>query len=167
MKTTKALTPGDAIVIDQVDKVFTTKLVVGTKGSNIDFKNSDTIDHNIYANDLNAKVDFDIGLVEPGGSSILPMDWDSGKIVRIGCKIHPRMRSYIANLSTKYHLILPFEKGKASYEFELDNVPDELTRIKVWMPRYNPIELDISVGESKEVELTKKEKVYGTLKLTR
>ena len=154
-------------IIDQIDKQFTERLAVGRQGSSIVFRNSDSIDHNIFANDLNAEVDFDVGLVEPESESVIPMEWEDGKVVRIGCKIHPRMRSYIANISSAYYQIMPFKKGKTSYEVSIDKIPSEFTKITVWMPRYDPIELTLPQGESKEIELIKKGKIRGTLRLNR
>jgi len=39
---------------------------VGAKGTHTSFFNSDTINHNIYANDKEANVNFDIGLAALG-----------------------------------------------------------------------------------------------------
>ena len=48
-------------------------------------------------------------------------------------------------------------------KFEIKNVPDGLTKVKVWLPRYLPAEVAIKKGESKTVELQRGKKVSGSL----
>ena len=153
--------------IDQVDKHFTKILFVGTQGSMMVFKNSDSVDHNIYANDMGADVFFDIGLVEPGEESTIRMDWGAGSIIRIGCKIHPRMKSYIANIPSTHYKIFPFRREKKRYRVKMNHIPDELSQVKIWLPSYVDIDANVVIGETRVIPLLKRKRRYGTVKLIR
>jgi hypothetical protein len=152
-------------VIDQVEKEFVPTLVVGAKGSRLVIKNSDTLNHNTYALDQKLKVSFDTDLAGPGVVSYQTIDWAENNVVKIGCKIHPTMRAWVACISSRYYKVVEFTKGKARPKFEIKDVPDNLTQVKVWLPRYLPAEVVIKKGESKKLELKKKTKVSGTLTL--
>lgn len=156
-----------SLVIDQINKEFTKKMVVGSMGSEIIFKNSDPFDHNIYSRDIQAGVDFDTGMVASGDESRMKMDWKSGKIIRIGCKIHPKMRAYIANIPSSFYKIMDFSDRRLTFDFELKDVPSAFTKVRIWIPRSDLIELDLRKGDSKSFGLTRRNKKYGELSMTR
>ena len=162
-----SLSPKNQLMIDQINKRFTSILGVGAKGSLIVFKNSDSVDHNIYANDVGAKVFFDVGLAEPGKETTVRMDWDTGAIIRIGCKIHPRMKSYIANIPSSHYEIFKFIRTKKKYKVKMDGIPDDLSQVKIWFPGYVGIDTTVQIGESTEIPLLKRKKKYGTATLIR
>ena len=71
--------------VDQKNKEFVERVVVVSPKSELVFKNSDTVDHNIFANDISdANVRFDVGLMPVGSQVNLPVDWTSDTFVRIG-----------------------------------------------------------------------------------
>lgn len=153
--------------IDQKNTAFTKTIAVGAKGSTVKFFNSDTINHNIYANDRESQVNFDIGLAPPGSSFEQKITWEEGTMVRISCKIHPKMRAWIASVPSKYHATVTFPRKTKKLSFEITDVPDSISKIKIWMPGYNAIEVDLPKGNSKAVELKRKKKKRGTLTLAR
>ncbi|WP_199611672.1 cupredoxin domain-containing protein [Flocculibacter collagenilyticus] len=150
-------------VMDQSNKVFDKKMLVVGPNGKINFKNSDTFQHNIFANDPKNNVKFDIGLMEPGQANIVKVDWQENTVTRIGCKIHPKMRSYIANVNAEHYLILPLEKGKKSYDINLD--VGGSTTFVLSLPKYDPLEVTLAAGESKTVDVTKKGKKRASLTL--
>lgn len=154
-------------MIDQKDRQFTQELFVGSPGSEMVMKNSDDTDHNIYAGDEEAGANFDIGLAPPGSETKQQIDWKADKVVKIGCKIHPKMRAYVANISSKYHQVLEFDRSLQTVSFGLDTFPAELKVVAVWLPNYDPIEVSLAKGESKTVALMKSGKERGKLTLQR
>ncbi len=156
-----------SLEVDQIDKAFTKKIVVGTSGAKVIFKNSDTIDHNIYTNDTKTGILFDAGLVPPGKDSAVDMNWPQDHVIRIGCKIHPNMRSYIANIPGAHHVILEFAEGNTEYSFVMDNVPGDIQKMRLWLPQYSPLEFSLAAGEAKELSLEKGEGKSGVLKIER
>ena len=156
----KSLSSAKGPIMDQKNKNFSYKMIVGTEGSEVTFKNSDSFEHNIFANNKKTGVNFDVGLIPSGGETKVKMDWGEG-VVRIGCKIHPKMRAYVANISSKYHKVVEFDKKKKSYTIKF-SAPGSLTKLKLWLPKYNDVEIDLSKGEG-STDIMKKKSVRGTL----
>lgn len=156
------------VTIDQEGKQFQRKIAVGSPGEVITFKNSDKIGHNVYANDKRLNVKFDLGLARPGSNFATTQDisWEAGYVLKIGCKIHPKIRTYVVSLSSRHYQVFEFE-GEKTASFDFEAAPAELTTVAVWLPRYDPINVSIKPGERKEIELKKRGKLRGILVLTR
>lgn len=149
--------------LDQNHGQFSEKLVVGKDGCEVAFSNSDVMDHNIFANDLESGVSFDVGLIRPGEDAAVEVNWHEGHLVRLGCKIHPKMISYIANLPTQHYSIVEFEKESLETPFVLKDVPDEATRLEIVLQPLDRVVIDIAPGNSREVDITYKGKVFGKI----
>lgn len=167
-----------AVTIDQDGKVFVhwhaqgtksqSKVVVGSPGETLTFKNSSTIGHNVYANDPRLKVQFDLGLLPPASdvTKLHPITWPAGEALRLGCKIHPGMRLYVASSPSRYYQAIDIN-GAAVVPFDLEHLPASLTKVMVWLPDYDPVEVTIKPGEEREVMLQKAGAPQGTLILKR
>ena len=160
-------TTSSQVTVDQKDKQFTKKLQVGSSGQQIKFNNSDEVEHNIFTNETKHSANFDVGLMPPGATSAVELNWQENSIVRIGCKIHPKMRAYIANILSDYYQVIDFEKSKKTYQIQINDVPKTLTTMNLLMPGYKNMEFELQPGETKEVPISKKGKQRGTLKLSR
>ncbi|WDE03192.1 hypothetical protein SG34_017440 [Thalassomonas viridans] len=160
-------TSSSQVTVDQKDKQFTKKLQVGSSGQKIKFNNSDDVEHNIFTNETKHSANFDVGLMQPGSTSEVALNWQENSIVRIGCKIHPKMRAYIANILSDYYQVLDFEKKKKNYQIQINDVPSTLTTMNLLMPGYKNMEFELQPGETKEIPISKKGKQRGTLKLSR
>jgi plastocyanin len=154
-------------VIDQKDKAFTSKIAIGSPHSMIKFTNSDTFDHNIYANDKKQKVKFDVGLMTPNNSTNLSLDWPAETLVRVGCKIHPKMRSYVANITSDHLHAFKFKKKVKAYDFKIQQVPSDKNQLILLMPKYPKQTIDISKGQTKTIEIKRKGKIKATLTISR
>jgi hypothetical protein len=153
--------------MDQLNKKFTKKVSLGAPGTDVIFNNGDSFDHNIFANDLKNNISFDIGLMPSGQSSEIKMDWKEDTMVRIGCKIHPKMRSYIANVNSDYYQTFEFQKKVKSYPVNIADVPADQKEIELLIPKYEKITLMLAKGESKTIDILKKGKVRGSLIVSR
>jgi len=154
-------------VLDQKKKHFSSKIVVGSPNEMMTFKNSDSFEHNIYANDMKQNVRFDIGLMSPSHSVQLLMDWQQPSLVRMGCKIHPKMRSYVANIKSDIFHSFNFDRNIKSYSFKLEDVPSERLELILLMPRYDNQHISIKQGESRTLDIAQSGKVKAHLTLTR
>lgn len=153
--------------LDQNEGQFSEMLVVGKDGCEVAFSNSDVMDHNIFANDLESGVSFDVGLIRPGENARVEVNWHEGHLVRLGCKIHPKMISYIANLPTQHYSVIEFERERLETPFVLRDVPDEATRLEIVLQPLERVVVNIARGESKEVDITYKGKVFGSILVRR
>ena len=152
-------------VIDQRDKQFIPQLVVGASGARVVHKNSDIMRHGIYARDRELNVDFETDLAEPGEVRHKTIDWEENNVVQIGCRIHPMMKAWVACISSRYYQTVEFKQGEKTAKFKIEDIPNKLTKVKIWAPGYLPTEVVIQKGESKNVELRKGKKVSGVLRL--
>jgi hypothetical protein len=76
------------------------------------------------------------------------------------------MRLYIASLASKYYKEIEFN-GAPAMSFNFEALPAQLTKLAVWLPEYDPIEIIIHPGEEQEVALKKAGKLQGILTLKR
>ncbi len=161
-----SLSPVSEVVVDQVNKKFSLKLVIATKGSTIIFRNLDAIKHNIFSRDRKADVKIDLGLSQPGISVDQKVTWED-KIVKFGCKIHPKMRMWVASIASQYYKIVEFAKDAKKANFEMRDIPDHVSTVRIWLPKYPSSEIRLQKGESKDIELYNWGSSSDTLTLVR
>lgn len=154
-------------VVDQVDKAFTESLVVAAPGTDVVFKNSDDVNHNIFASDVKASANFDVGLMSPGGEKPITVDWKADRLVRVGCKIHPKMRTYIASVDAVFSRVVEFSPTTAEYKIDLSGVPEGANNIVLRIPKYDPLTINLEKPDQWQATLTKKGKPRGRLVLER
>ena len=153
--------------IDQKDKSFDKRIAVVSPDGALNFTNSDPFDHNIYADDLISKIKFEIGIIPSGGEEAISVDWPENTLVRVGCKIHPKMRSYIANIQSNHYQVIEFDRDQSAYEVKLLNVPENISKLSFLIPGYESVILEINKGENKAAEILKRGKSRGTITLVR
>ena len=144
--------------VNQVNKEFSEKIIIAPKGSKITFDNSDTVQHNVFVNNQEAGVEYGSKLSDPGTSADMPIDCNDYTFISVGCKIHPKMRLWVGNLKSEHVYVAEFAKGKLRKEASLEGVADSAQSIKIWIPRFDPAELELAPGEAKSVEVTRKGK---------
>jgi len=154
------------VVIDQKDKEFTQVLVVAPPGGTVAFRNSDDVQHNVFADDKEAGVAFDIGLANPQSLNSQTVTWKDGQVVRCGCKIHPKMQLWVAASASRYHRAVSFTPGsKEPVAFSLGDVPAAYRTVRVWLPRFDTQEVVLTPGTPTTLEIKRKDKVFGTATL--
>ncbi len=167
-----------ALTIDQQGKAFLqvdssgekrlSKIIAGSPGESIRFKNSASIAHNVYASDKRLQVQFDLGLAPPGSTftETYPISWPVGEVLRIGCKIHPGMQLHVASLTSRYYKELEFN-GAQVWDFALTTLPAPLTTIVIWLPEYERLEVSLKLGAQQDVPLKKHGQLQGMVTLKR
>ena len=103
----------------------------------------------------------------PGSKSKVSASWPENILLRIGCKIHPKMRSYIATVNSNHFQVFEFQKGTKEYAISIDQIPANVTKFTLVLPKYDPLEVTIAPGENKTVAITKKGKPRGNISLQR
>jgi hypothetical protein len=151
--------------INQENKKFIETIGVTSYQGELKMNNNDKFEHNIFANDLKQDIKFDIGLMSPGSSQSITADWKSNSIVRIGCKIHPKMRSYVANIPSDNFNSFELEKKDKTYSFELANVTED--KLVLLLAGMDNIEISLAKGESKTFDIVRKNKPKGQLLISR
>lgn len=153
-------------VVDQQDKQFVHGVVAVSPNTAVSFKNSDSVDHNIFVNELSKdfSLQFDIGLMPAYSEIKHQVDWDNGTLIRIGCKIHPKMKGYIANIKSKSHANFEFKKKKKDYSLSLKDASYP-AQVKILLDRHEPVIATLTDANPVTVDLIKKGKKRGTATL--
>jgi len=153
--------------LDQKDKTFSSRLIIAQNGCEVVFTNSDEMNHNIFANDVRTGVSFDVGLIAPGTNAKTTVGWAEGQVLRVGCKIHPKMRSYIANTKSAYATAVTFDPEKPETHFSIPDIPEGEHKIVVWFPKMESLDFALASKEAKKLAIQRNGKTYGSLSIAR
>lgn len=110
-------------VVDQRDKTFVPHVSVVTLGTTVEFPNSDTVLHNVFAY-YNAKK-FDLGVYPRGATKRIT--FDKTGYVALLCNVHSEMSAYIVVVNTPFYAVTDRE-GR----FVIRNVPPGAYTLHVW-----------------------------------
>lgn len=133
---TPELSPTSNAIMNQMEKTFVPKVLPITKGSSVEFLNSDTEVHNIFS--MTPRATFNIGRRQPGKS--VPQLIEKVGVVDLKCDIHCGMNASILSLDTPY-----FTKANASGNYEVDGLPDGNYRVQVYHFSLGVVEDNISI----------------------
>ncbi|PCI45619.1 MAG: hypothetical protein COB51_08655 [Moraxellaceae bacterium] len=153
--------------LDQKDKKFTKDILVRSTKGEIVFNNSDAVDHNIFANDTKTNSKFDVGLMPTGNQIKKTFDWPADSLIRIGCKIHPKMKSYIVTTDSSRYESFQFKRSAGPYSFSLSDIPSDQHDLTLIIPKYDPVNISLSAGQTKTLSIIKKGKEKGSITLKR
>lgn len=114
--------PAKHPVMDQKDMKFVPHLMVVQKGTTVDFRNSDPVNHNVFSPDHEA---YNLGTWTQGQTRSYTFK-NAGAYTQL-CSLHPEMEGYIVVVDTPYYAVTD-KDGK----FTIDNVPDGHFDVDVW-----------------------------------
>jgi plastocyanin len=114
------------VTIAQKDEAFVPRVVAITRGSTIDFPNSDPFFHNVFS--LSRGANFDLGRYPRGESR--SRRFPNAGLVKVYCHIHSHMTASIMVFDHPYFRI-PASDGA----FTLDDVPAGTYQISAWHER--------------------------------
>ncbi|MDX2471141.1 MAG: hypothetical protein QNL04_11255 [SAR324 cluster bacterium] len=158
-----------AATLSQNNKKFDPLLITIAKGKSLSITNNDGVDHNVFVNNQQQGIKFDIGLKKPGEVAKIPAQWPKDELIRLSCKIHSKMRAWVAVLDSKYSLVSRFNKSTKSksgdYQFTLKGIPSEYTKIKILIPSYQTLDLDLTKNKLKKFPLHKRRKTKGFVQI--
>jgi len=125
------------------------------QGGELVIRNSDEVNHNVYADDAKQGVQFDIGLREPGRIDRLKANWPEGALFRLSCKIHSQMRGWVAVVSSRQAEVVSFDPRLRAKTQVLAGVPPQLQRLRILMPGVDPVEVNLKTDLGRELPLMK------------
>jgi len=130
--------PAESAEMDQIDMVFTPRVLPVIVGTTVDFDNSDSVAHNVFTVDDCADM-FDLGNwtgSEPARSHTF--DKACGAVIL--CNVHPEMEGYVVAVPTPY-----FAKTGDDGAYAIDDLPDGTYTIKVWYPEKKEVSQSVTV----------------------
>jgi plastocyanin len=133
------------VTIAQKDEAFVPRVVAITRGSTIDFPNSDPFFHNVFS--LSKGANFDLGRYPRGESR--SRRFPNAGLVKVYCHIHSHMTASIMVFDHPYFRIPAADGG-----FMLDDVPAGTYQISAWHERIGESVTTIRVdaGRTAKVE---------------
>jgi plastocyanin len=140
-------------VLRQKNKAFEPHLLVVTRGSAVEFPNSDPWFHNVFSL-FNGKR-FDLGLYEAGSSRTVHFDREG--VSYIFCNIHPEMSAVVVVLSSDYFAI-PGKQG----EFAINDVPRGRYVLHVWAEN---VQSGALLPLVREVQISDTSHTLGTIRI--
>ncbi len=115
--------PGKVRTVVQKDKRFEPRVIAVTVGSTLDFRNDDSIFHNVFS--LSRPNDFDLGLYKGGTSK--QQTFNTPGVVQLLCNIHSSMMGYVYVVDTPW-----FAQADGSGHFSIKGVPTGEYLVQVW-----------------------------------
>jgi plastocyanin len=147
----KYMPPAEHAVLDQKNLIFIPRVLPILQGTTVDFKNSDDVQHNVFAPGDAEK--FNLGTWGLGEEREFTFN-KPGEVI-ILCNVHSEMVAYIVILENSY-----FAKTDEQGNFRIENVPAGTYQIKTWHEKMksDPQEVILAEGDAKEVHLELKKR---------
>jgi plastocyanin len=115
--------PAHGKVISQKGKAFVPHVLAVPVGTKVDFRNEDTIYHNVFS--LTKPNDFDTGLYKQGG--VYEQTFKKPGAVQLLCNIHSSMIGYVYVVDSPY-----YAQADGSGAFTIKGVPPGEYDVEVW-----------------------------------
>lgn len=133
--------PQSHVFIDQAHLAFAPHVAVVLQGTTVEFKNEDTVGHNVYwpAVNHNRKLAHNMGTWPQGLSK--PFTFNDVGDVPLLCNVHPEMSGYIFVAPTPYYALTDKDGS-----FTIKNVPPGQYTIKTWSESAKPATQAVNVG---------------------
>ncbi len=94
--------PAEHPVVDQKNLVFMPHVLPVLKGTTVDFRNSDTVKHNIFSSRKSPTV-FNLGTYSTG--VVRSVTFDTPGVVTLLCNVHAEMSAYVVVVETPYFAV--------------------------------------------------------------
>ena len=119
-----AAPPARRVVVDQKNLTFEPRVLPVTRGTVVEFKNSDNVQHNVFSPSAIAGK-FDLGTYGPGAVRTVTLDQPGD--VRVLCNIHMEMEAHVLVLDGPY-----FTTAAEDGSYRVSNVPPGTYHVKLW-----------------------------------
>jgi plastocyanin len=143
--------PTEHAILDQKNLIFIPRVLPILKGTTVDFKNSDDVQHNVFAPGDAEK--FNLGTWGIGEEREYTFN-NPGEVV-ILCNVHSEMVAYILVLENPYFCLTDKEGN-----FTIENIPSGTYSVKTWHEKRKsePLDVTISAGMTEEIHLDLKKR---------
>ncbi len=132
-----ALPVDGVVVLDQRGLDFDPHIVVVRVGTTVEFRNSDTVLHNIFAPELDGEA-FDLGTWPTG--QVRTHRFERTGVTVLLCNVHPEMEAFVVAVPGPWHALV-----EADGTFLIGDVPAGDYRLFAWHERGEATEVPITV----------------------
>ena len=139
--------PAQPVQIDQKGLMFMPHILVVAKGTTVDFKNDDSVEHNVFWSAIsgNKSLGHNMGTWPRGQQR--SFKFDNPGVVPLLCNVHPDMAAYIIVSPTPY-----FAETDKTGAFKIENVPDGTYKLTAWNEAGKGKTQTVSITVSGDVE---------------
>jgi len=130
--------------IDQLNLVFTPRVLPILVGTTVDFLNSDAVLHNVFSPDTCADK-FNLGTWPKGQSKSFVFKHECAATLL--CKVHPEMEAFVVAVPTPYYAVT-----KADGTYHIADVPDGAYTVKFWHPKLKATEKAVKVAGATQAD---------------
>jgi plastocyanin len=134
----QAATPVPAI--RQEDLTFVPHVLAITRGTEVEFPNTDPVFHNVFS--LSRAESFDLGRYPKGSSK--RVRFDSPGVVKVFCHIHSDMSAIVVVLDNSF-----FVSPDADGNYVIDGLPPGDYKVTGWHERAHPVTLRVHIEAGK------------------
>jgi plastocyanin len=132
-------------IMDQKHLSFRPKVLPVARGTVVEFKNSDDVEHNVFSPSTTAGA-FDLGTYGSGQSR--EVAFERAGEVRVLCNIHMEMEAHILVLDEPWAAVTSADGG-----FEIRDLPPGEYAISVWSEAWLRTEQSVTVPETGDVRV--------------
>ncbi len=136
--------PAKHAEMDQKNLVFAPHVLPIQVGTTVDFKNDDSVLHNVFSPDACCNR-FNLGTWPKGQSRSYTFKNECQATLL--CKVHPEMEGFIVAVPTPYYAVT-----KADGSYVIKNVPDGQFTVKVWHPTLKATQKAVKVAGNTQVD---------------
>ena len=136
--------PTTPVIIDQVECVYTPRVVGVINGQPIRIRNSDKTLHNVHAY-VEGSTEFN--LAQPAGARPIERTIEDADVLEVKCDVHAWMKSWAVMVDHRY-----FAVSVADGSFEIADVPAGSYTLSAWHPTLGKRTATIEVQAGKTVE---------------
>jgi plastocyanin len=146
--------PTQHLEMDQKGLMFMPHLLVVEKGATVDFKNDDSVEHNVFwpAISGNKSLGHNMGTWPRGQQR--SFKFDNAGVVPLLCNVHPDMAAYIVVSPTPY-----FAETDKTGAFKIENVPNGTYKLTAWNEagkgKTQSVQVTVSGDAEANIALTK------------
>jgi plastocyanin len=137
--------PSKPAVMDQKNLTFIPHVLPVMVGTVVEFRNSDTVLHNVFTSDKCAGK-FNLGTWPKGQSRTYKFETAGCTAVML-CNVHPEMEAFVLALETPY-----FAVTDRSGRYAISDVPAGTYQLRVWSEKLKAAPQEIAVAEKDSVE---------------
>jgi len=130
--------PAKHYSVDQENLIFKPHVLPILVGSKVDFKNSDNVNHNVFA-PTKCKP-FNLGTY--GKGVVKTETFDKVCVVDLLCNVHSEMSAFVVVLDNPY-----FAKTGADGSFSIENVPPGTYQLAVWSEKLKAAPQSVTVAD--------------------
>jgi len=93
--------------------------------------------------------------------------WENDVFVEMKCRLHLYMSAWVGSISSQYNMINKFEANESYKRIAMQDYPENFSQLKIWLPKFRPIETNIKIGEEQSFDLMKGEQLQGKIRIKR